>query len=466
MKDEFVEKINKTISSNRMIEPGETVIVAVSGGADSVALLHALWQLKAELAIEIIVAHLNHGIRGVEADQDQEFVEELCGRLGIRLVVEKANVPALAAEMRVGIEEAARKVRYEFLQRVAKENDAGKIATAHTADDQVETVLLNIIRGCGLDGLSGMPSVRENIIRPLINIYRAEVESYLNENGLAWQIDTSNLSLDYTRNRVRHRLIPFLEEEFNPNVKKAVLSLSRLAKDESEAAQIEAERAFLAVVKAKGLECVVFEASAAKTLPRATLRRCLRMAIETVKGDLLDVEYEQVERIIEWLGAGRDFTLTLPSGKVYAAFADDELSIFRKTEISRVDFEHRIAVPGRTEIPELGLAIVTEFVHPGRRPENRFQAVMDASKLTGGLTVRPWRDGDRITPLGMKGQKKLQDMFVDLKIPQAERSRIPVITNEEKIVWVAGAAVSERVKITDQTQDALWVECLPVETQL
>lgn len=463
MENNVTEKIGRTIENHHMLEAGQTVIVAVSGGADSVTLLHTLSRLSNDLKITIIAAHLNHGIRGEESDQDQEFVEKLCSHLGIKLISKKVDVPSLSAEQHIGIEEAARRVRYEFLQTVAEQYCADKIATAHTADDQVETVLINILRGTGLDGLSGMPAVRDNIIRPMIDVTRADVESYLKGNGLSWRTDSSNLSAEYTRNRVRLELIPFLQEKFNPKVNEVILTLSRLAKDESEAMRIEAERAFSAAIEEKTPERITFDASVISSLPVAIMRRCLRMAIESVKGDLVDVEYEQVERIKKWVRLRRHFTLTLPSGVIYASHDGEELAIFRKPIIERSEFEHELVVPGRTLISEIGRSIETRRVSSDKRPKNRLQATVDLSKLRGKLIVRSWREGDRITPFGMTGSKKLQDLFVDLKVPQSQRWTIPIVSDDEKIVWVVGAAVSELVRITDETEIALWMECEALE---
>lgn len=454
----LLESIRDTIKRHEMLAPGQTVVVGVSGGADSVALLHALWTLRDELELQIIVAHLNHGIRGVEADSDASFVEELAERLGLPSVIEKVDVPAVRRQLGLGLEEAARKVRYEFLEEVAVNARAARIAVAHTADDQVETVLLNIIRGTGPDGLTGMLPVRGKIIRPLIEVFRQDVESYLKENGLEWRTDVTNLDLYHARNRVRLELIPMLQERFNPRVKEAILSLSLIARDEAEVVRTATEQAFEAAVKEAGPVEVAFDAAVLGQYPRAIRRRCLRMAIETVKGDLRDVEYEQVERLVERLERGEKFTFTLPSGVIYAELSKGALRVFRKVEVPRVKVTHELAVPGRTEAPELGVVLETAFVPPETRPENPYQAVVDAGKLAGRLVVRTWEPGDRMTPLGMVGHKKLQDIFVDMKVDRNDRVTVPIIADEEKIVWVAGLVVSDEVKIVDSTESALLIE--------
>jgi tRNA(Ile)-lysidine synthase len=462
----FLAAVRSTISRYAMTQPGETVVVGVSGGADSVALLHALWSLRQELQTDLVVAHLNHGIRGEDSDRDAEFVRGLAARLDVPSVVEKVDLPGLRKQMRLGMEEVARKVRYDFLERIATSAQAARIAVAHTADDQVETVLLNIIRGAGPEGLRGMPAVRGKIIRPLIDLFRSDVEAYLRENDLKWRTDATNLDPAYARNRVRLELIPFLEEKFNPRIRDVLLSLSRLAAEEAEVVRAEAEKAFESAVKEAGRESVAFDAAVLRGSERALVRRCLRMAIETVKGDLRDVEYGQVERIVGKLESGEDFGLTLPSGRVYASLARGRLLIYRRTDARRVEVRRKLAVPGRTEVPELSIAIETRLVPKTARPLLPSQAVVDSSKLSGPLVVRTWKPGDRMVPLGMAGHKKLQDLFTDRKVPREERGRIPIVADDEKIVWVVGVATSELVKVTDKTDAALWLECLPFGEQL
>ncbi|MEN6520228.1 MAG: tRNA lysidine(34) synthetase TilS [Armatimonadota bacterium] len=458
MSNTFLDTVRKTITRNDMIRHGDRIIVAVSGGADSVALLHVLWTMKDEFNLDLIAAHMNHGIRGEDADRDALFVQELAARLKIASVVEKVDVPAFRKKARLGLEEAARKVRYDFLESIASDAGAARVAVAHTADDQVETVLLNIIRGTGPDGVSGMPEVRGRIIRPLIDTFRADVEAYLHENGLDWATDVTNLALDYTRNRVRLQLIPFLEDKFNPRVKDALLSLSRLVRDENEAIKAATELEFAAAAKEAGYESVVLDASRLRNLPLALLRRCIRKAVELVKGDLRDVEYIQTERIADSIIAKEDVALTLPSGKVYARFTGDELRIFRIVEPAKFDIEKELEIGGRTEVPELGVLFETKFVPANIRPEKPSQAVINPKKIKGKLILRTWRRGDRILPLGMTGHKKLQDLFTDAKTPRRERGLVPVITDDEKIIWVAGYTISELVRITEKTCTALWME--------
>ncbi len=444
-----------------MTTPLDIVIVAVSGGADSVALLHALWSLRGELGVGLVAAHLNHGIRGDEAATDAEFVRELALRLGVDSVIEKADVPKLRVEMGVGMEEAARVARYEFLERTAEKVGAARIAVAHTSDDQAETVLLNIIRGTGPEGLAGMPTVRGKIIRPLIELSRAEVESYLLDVGLSWRTDSSNLESEYSRNRVRLELIPLIEREFNPRVKDSLVSLSKLVASENEIVRTAGAEAYLRSVREDGTGAVEFHASRLRDDRLAVKRRVIRAAIEQVKGDLRDVEFHQVERIIKHLNAHDSITLTLPSGMVYARITPTKLRVFRAPKYAVLDIHYPINVPGTTEIPELDGVIDARPVPPKVRPTSPEQAIIDPSKVVGRLVLRTWNEGDRVIPLGMQGHKKLQDIFVDKKVSRTERGLVPVIADNEKIVWVAGLVVSELVKIEPGCESALMLEWKP-----
>lgn len=460
--DPVLEAVSSTIARYDMINEGDTVVLAVSGGADSTALMHIFASLAPQMKLTLVAAHLNHGIREADAYEDAEFVKKEAERLGIKCVIKKVNVPETCAQLRMGVEEAARKARYEFLEKVARDTNADRIAVAHNSDDQVETVLINLIRGTGPDGLAGMPLIRGKIVRPLIGINRDDIESYLNRNGIKWRIDETNLQSIYTRNKVRLELIPYLQENFNPRIKEAVISLSELVRDETAVIRNATDDLFRAAVQESFPDKVVINAEMLRNSEVAIQRRCIRIAIDKVKGDLRDIEYDQIELIISKVKSHENFNLTLPSGRVYAALSDDKLSIFRLQKFIEIDVERELSVPGRTKVPELGISIITEPVDPSTRPSTPNQAVIDLQKLAGPLVVRTWKPGDRIQPFGMTGQKKLQDIFMDKKVPRADRSKTAVITDGEKIVWVTGLVASELVKVTEDTICAVLIEVTPM----
>lgn len=436
----------------RMFRPGEKVLVAVSGGPDSVAMLHALLAHSSEFGFEVHAAHLNHGIRGEASDLDAEFVRSLAHNLGVPVTIEKADVPALREAMRVGEEEAAREARYEFLRRAAREIGAGRIAVGHTADDRAESVLLNVIRGTGVEGLGSIRPARGEIVRPMIDAWRSDVEVYIRQHALPFRIDESNLDTTYTRNRIRRELIPLIEREYNPRARSALVRLARIAASESDLAE-EMTQSAIRHISYRG----ALDAGLLIDLPEALHYGVVRAEILRLKGDLKDVAFEQVERVIEALHSGEDFTIALPSGAIYATRRGDLFRVWRREEEAEIEpFEIELAVPGRTVIPRLGVAIDAEMIErPGPVKMPRDAVLIDADAVAGPLRARNVRPGDRIVPFGMTGSKKLQDVFVDRKVARPERARAVVVEDDKRILWVVGVVASEAARVTDRTRGAI-----------
>ncbi len=439
-----------------LLAPGDKVLVAVSGGPDSVVLLHALHTCSNRLGITLHVAHLNHGIRAEASDLDEEFVRSLAQEFGLPVTVERMDVPALRQQMRMGMEEAARDLRYEFLQRSAREIGAQKIAVGHNADDRVESVLFNIIRGTGIDGLGSIRPVRGNIVRPLIDTPRSEIEAYIDENALPFRIDESNQDVSYSRNRIRHELLPLLERDYNPQIREALIRLAGIASDQSD---------LMEVVTQSALRAVTFRGSIDATflldLPSALGYELIRSELMRLKGDLKDVSFEQIDRVLQALRAGDDFTITLPSGSLYAERRGMQFRLREAETIPEVMFfDHQIAVPGTTAIPEIGITItsrLSDYAAPGKTSPD--EAFIDAGAIAGALRVRNLEPGDRIIPFGMKVRKKLQDVFVDKKIPRAQRAKAAVVTDDEKVLWVVGIVTSEAARVTGSTAQVVHLVC-------
>ena len=464
MSDVLIQSMLSTIRRYSMMETGDRVLCAVSGGPDSVALLHALWSVRDELGISLHVAHLNHCFRGAESDADAEYVRELASNIGLDCSVESIDVPELQKVLRLSTEEAARLVRYEFLERVASEVGASRIAVGHTADDQVETVLLNLLRGTGIDGLSGMPPVRGKIIRPLIEVRRSEVEAYVERHGLHPRIDATNLVAEYTRNRIRLDLLPLLRREYNPETDAAILRLAELARADAAYMNVEAEEAFNGSITQRGADSLSLDANAVQSYPLALRRRIVREAVKAVRGEIADVGFIHIEELLRLLDAGTDFKYELPGGVfVQRTRAALVLSSSRPSELPII-YCYDLAVPGETVVPEIDVRIRTEITSQAvdhARPRGSMEVVLDYEAISGKLVVRSWRPGDRIRPLGLGGSKKVQDLFVDCKIPREARHRIPLIADDEKVIWVAGLALSEQAKVTDRTRKYLIIGSAP-----
>ena len=475
MKSNLLENILSTIRRLSMLKPGDRVLVAVSGGPDSVALLHALYSLRDELGITLHAAHLNHSFRGKESDADAEYVAQLAGNLGVPCTVEKIDVPEIQRTLRLSPEEAARLVRYEFLERVADEiaprqrasrslGRANRIAVGHTADDQVETVLLNILRGAGIDGLSGMPPVRGRIIRPLIETRRSVVEEYVERQGLHPRIDATNLLATYARNRIRLELLPLLRREYNPEVDAAILRLSELATEDSAYLNMEAEETLARLKTSQNEQSLSLDVPGLLECRPAIRRRVIRSAVSELRGGLADVGFVHVEDLLRLLDGGKDFRYELPGG-IYVERARETLTLSSsKREELPIIYCYELCVPGKTEVPEIGVIIEVDLsqtpVEPMRPPDS-LEVVLDRDSIVGKLKVRSWEPGDRIRPLGLGGSKKIQDIFVDKKIPRAARHRVPIMADDEKVVWIAGLALSDLVKVTDRTREFLVLRSMP-----
>ncbi len=461
----LTETMLATMRRYSMLARGDKVLVAVSGGPDSVALLHALWSLRDDLGISLSVAHLNHSFRGADSDADAQYVRELAGSLGLAAAIETVDVPEIQRTLHMSAEEAARMVRYDFLERTASGVGANNIALGHTADDQVETVLLNLIRGAGLDGLSGMPPVRGKFVRPLINIRRSQVEEYNDAHGLHPRTDVTNLQPIYTRNRVRLELLPTLRAEYNPKIDAAILRLAELVRDDSAYLSKETDQIVEKITIVREQGAVSIDAHALLDCPLAIRRRAIRSSVETVRGNLINIGFIHIDELLRLLDSGTDFKYELPGGTYVERIGKTlDLRSERPTEIFE-QYSYELSVPGKIAVPAAGVSVeagISTVSVDYMRPPGSMEIVLDYSSIVGKLRVRRWQPGDRIRPLGMSGSKKVQDIFVDRKIPRRMRHRVPVIADDEKVIWIAGIAVSDIVKVTANTETFLILRIMSV----
>ncbi len=438
------------------------ILMAVSGGADSMALLYTLQALVPRFRWRVTVAHLNHGIRGVQADEDAAFVRKAATELGLPCVVGNARVPALARRKGLSIEMAAREARYAFLVRTARKVKADVIVTAHTADDQAETVLLKLIRGAGRAGLAGIPGEATvggcRLVRPLLGVTREAILGYLRGRKLAWREDESNADRAFLRNRVRHELLPWLEKEFNPRIRETLSRTSRILAAEDDWLE---ELAGGMLVEGRGGRGKAGEAGALSCgrlngYPLAARRRVIRKWLIEGNAPEACLDFETVERILTLCERPKGSqTLLLGEGwgarRVY-----DRLTLERIVPPSPAAFRVRVRVPGETVLPEQGLKIVARLARglvkdrppgPGHLPARAsFNAAVWNRQP---LVARSWRAGDKLAPFGMKGSKKIQDILVDEKIPRAERQALLLFESGPEIVWLPGYRVARAWAVTD-----------------
>ncbi len=446
----------------------KTLVVAVSGGPDSVALLYSLHSLRDELGLRLRGAHLDHGLRGEASKADARFVAEVFESLGIPHTIGQADVQALQKRRRLTLEEAAREARYAFLARVAAEQRADAVATGHTSDDQAETVLLNILRGAGLTGLRGMESVAHRVFdgreitlaRPLLNVSRKETEAYCRALGLSPRLDESNLSPRMTRNRVRLEMLPILEQ-YNPSIKDALLRLSRSAAQDFSYIEAEVERVWASVARADG-DSVSLDRKTFKKLPPAIQHHLLRRAVSAVKGGLQEVEQSHIEEMARLISARAGKSLDLPGGLRFdVGYTEAVISASEQATcpLPQLEGEHRLNVPGETSIP--GWRVAARVLSGGEMgpftPQKASQYLerFDLDVVGEELWVRARKPGDRFQPLGMSGTKKLQDFMVDERIPRAWRERVPLVVSPRGIIWVAGYRIADWARVGENTRRVL-----------
>jgi tRNA(Ile)-lysidine synthase len=492
----LVARVCRMIERHRLVIPGETVVVGVSGGPDSLCLLHVLRQLAPEFSLSLHVAHLNHQMRGHEADADAAFVAGLAADWGLPATIESADVPALARLYKLAPEEAARRARYDFLARVATQVGARTIAVAHNADDQTETVLMHWLRGSGLAGLRGMLPVTPMgdlrlemgdwrletafpisslpslvLIRPLLEVPRADIEAYCTQHNLQPRFDRSNLDTTYFRNRLRLELIPYLET-YNINIREILRRSASVVVADYELLRRQLEATWGQVVRAESDQAVIFDLAAWRALPLALRRSTLREAIHRLRRALRNIDFVHVENALEILRDGETGAqATLPQGLRltigYDSFivAGQDYRALPNIPLLLTIVPVSIAVSGRTQLPGTDWVLQVEILPRSAVPDRAlvaaqgWEAYLDAAAVGSSPVLRPRRPGDRFCPLGMGGRsKRVNEFMINEKISASWREHIPLLVNGEgQIVWVCGWRPDERACVTDSTQQVVWL---------
>jgi tRNA(Ile)-lysidine synthase len=505
-------KVLDFIQRYSLISHKEIVVVGVSGGADSVCLLHVLAKWRKRLGIKLHIAHLNHQLREVESEADAEYVSNLAGSLGIPITIDRQDVAAYRIERNCSIEEAARELRYAFLGRVAREVGANRIAVGHTRDDQVETILMHILRGTGITGLCGLApcspmaydsqgmSLRAEalsvakgqrsdllVIRPLLDITREETTNYCQEHQLAPRIDSSNLSLSFFRNRLRLQLLPLLRQ-YNPSLDQALLRLADIAKEDNAFIEQQASELWDEVARQEN-NAIYLDKKQLASLPIALQRQLLRVAVTRLAGDARDVEASHIEAARSLLNKPASKRISLPHGLichrgyneiVIASPPSVIASEAWQSQLPPCPFpplpgEFPLKVPGKTVFPgwNVTASIVQERAislslegapsPSGETSQSNLIADFDLHKTGTELFVRQRRPGDRFQPLGMSMPKKLHEFMVDAKIPRSWRGHIPIVCSPQQIIWVVGWRTDDRVKATEASKEILRLEFIKAE---
>lgn len=456
----MIDRTLKTIRENNMFDKGDKVIVAVSGGPDSIALLHVLYKLREKLDISLYVAHINHGLRGSESDKDEEYVEKFCEILNIEFESKKVDINEISRLRNISSESAGREVRYEFFKELMKKFSAQKVAIAHNANDQAETILMRIMRGTGMDGLIGIRPVRDNIfVRPLINTTRGEIEEYCSKNNLNPRIDKTNLEAIYSRNKVRLQLIPYIQENFNKDIIQVLNRLSYTIKVDNDYLEVISKEKFKRYCDINREKVIISKKAFLEH--ESIITRILRLAINSLLGNLYNFEKIHIYDIIRIQRCSTGKELNLPSDvNVINNYGDIVIYRNKKQNVKSKIVEH-ILCDGINVIEDVNIKVGIKVISAEAKLDfkhNKWIKYFDYDKIKGDITLRFRRDGDRFTPLGMNGSKKLKDLFIDLKVPKEERNEIPLVCFGGNIAWIVGYRVSEIFKVDQNTKNILEVK--------
>ncbi|WP_426348210.1 tRNA lysidine(34) synthetase TilS [Alloiococcus sp. CFN-8] len=474
----LINKVLNYILENKMITKGDKVLIALSGGPDSVAMTHILYQLQSKLDFTCYAAHVNHCLRGEEADKDEAYASDLCKSLNIPFYSKRIDINALAKARSISHEMAGREARYEFFNNLRVKLKLDKIALAHNANDQAETILMRIMRGTGLEGLGGIQAVREGvIIRPILSITREEIEEYISSNSLQPRVDKTNLQDIYTRNKIRLKLIPYMKENFNEEIISALCRLGELVEADNEYLQLEVENKYQELSRQVGGR--VYLSTDTFNLHISLLRRVIKKACGSVKGNELNINKQHIDSIIELQSLGTGKAITLPEGiraineygEIYFTKIEDKRNKINKIQdnskecneliiklVDIMDELQRGAVNFYSQRYKASLTLKLIEKETDINPKSfRNIKFFDFHKIKGDISLRSRKEGDRFNPLGIKGSKKIKDVFIDLKIPREKREELPLLCFGEDIAWIVGYRISDKFKVDEKTTKILQI---------
>jgi tRNA(Ile)-lysidine synthase len=447
-----------------------------------VALLYALLEIKDEFNLHLYVAHLNHKLRGKESDADQKFVKKLASELDLKFFTKSIDVKREAKKKKLSLEEAARLVRYRYLENLAGRIKADKIAMGHQADDQAETFLMRLVRGAGGAGLSGIPPKRGKIIRPLIEIKREEIEKFLKQKGQSYRTDSSNLLPNYFRNKIRLVLLPQIKKEFNPKIVDVLNRASNIISLQQQYIEKKCEEILLLVCKSKKIvrprspqkDKIILDLKRFINYNLSLKREMIRLCVKELVGDrfaslttsLAELSFDSIERtlnLIQKQKSGRRVRLT---GSIWAEVSGENLAIYVE---KKKQHNYPISLPGKKNLRNLGMRIKSEIVSRSSLPENikskgERVAFLDWEKLKEPFRLRSRRPKDKFKPLGMQGTKSVADFLIDMKVPRYQRDEVMLLTTKGKIAWILGYRISDGFKVTDKSKKVLKIEVTFNET--
>lgn len=459
------KKVLSYIRDNELIRCKDKILVALSGGPDSICLLNILFELKEELNIEIAAAHLNHLLRGQDSFDDEEYVINVCSRMGIKCFVKRVDINEYSKQQKLSSEMAGRNARYDFFDEILNKEGFDKVATAHNANDQAETILFRLMRGTGLEGLGGIKVSRDDkIIRPILCLSRKEVEEYVELKQLNPRIDKTNFEKIYNRNKIRLDILPYMKENFNEDIIQTLNRMSLLLQKDNDFLEnlalslynkycIEYEEYFIIKKEAFKEE-------------EPILTRLLRNIITRYSKSNYDFEMKHIYEIFYLAKKNSGKVIHLPNG-IYAENIYGDIYI--KSKIKKYDINNKeeeiILYKNSVNINKIefgNLNIKIQVINNYEASninisQEHLTKYFDFDKIKNSISIRNRRNGDKIIPLGMTGNKKVKDIFIDMKIPKEERDNIPILCFDDKIAWIIGIRTSEEYKITDKSKNILKV---------
>ena len=455
------KKVMSYIKDNNLINPKDRILVALSGGPDSVCLLNILYNLKEELDIEIGAAHLNHMLRDEDAFQDEEYVKNLCESFDIPCFVKRVDINKYSKENKMSSEMAGRDARYNFFDEVIREHGYNKIATAHNANDQAETILFRLMRGTGIEGLCGIKVCRDKIIRPILCLSRKEVEEYIEVNNLKPRIDKTNFEKIYNRNKIRLDILPYIKENFNEDIIQTLNRMSVLLQKDNEFIEKSA-RSFYEKYCVEQQDYFIIKKKMFDN-HEAVVTRVIRYALTNFSKTHYDFEMKHIYDICNLAKNNSGKVIDLPN-KIYAENIYGDIYIKERIINNNIHVKQEIKI-NKDDIDGKKIAFQNNIIEFSlvnndsslNLKQNILIRYFDFDKINNFISLRNRKNGDKINPLGMSGSKKLKDIFIDMKIPKEERDSVPLLCFDENISWIVGLRVSEEYKITNKTKNILKV---------
>ena len=455
---DLITRFKKVITEQHLIRKKDKVLIAVSGGVDSVVLFHLFYYIKDEFLFSLKIVHLNHNIRGEEANRDRKFVEQLAEQYNIPASVAEVDVPQYIQEQKCSLEEGARILRYQFFNEELEKSEYNYLALGHNANDQAETILDHFIRGSGIRGLSGMSYIRGQFIRPMLSFTRKEIETYAQKNSLSYVTDTSNMEIKYKRNKIRHQLIPYLQTEFNPNIVNIILQTGNIIRENNIFLKSEAKKAFKACLISLKKNKIILDINQFLSYFSVLQVYVLFYLLELLLIEEKALNFPKINIFLSYIKKGKIGT-KFPISNDWEILIDHNGLVLYQP---RGDFEFKITLKKHYAFFDKEKFFTAELINKEQLPKiftgNKNVEYIDFDKAKYPLRIRNYRPGDRFIPLNMKGHKKVSDFFTDKKVPLHIRKEIPLLTCSEGIIWIVGYQIDDRFKITDNSQTILKVE--------